>query len=133
MVYNVNIYGKPLYSLEEAVSMYCYKYVITFEQWQGGDFLEYFGLLAFLLIIFNLSYPVRVRKLEKEVRRLKKSLKGENAMSKLINELKGYRCKISFNDTPSFVESDKEVYEVLDVDDEWVKLAFKDKKLLIKE
>lgn len=54
-------------------------------------------------------------------------------MSKLINELKGYRCKISFNDTPSFVESDKEVYEVLDVDDEWVKLAFKDKKLLIKE
>lgn len=37
MVYNVNIYGKPLYSLEEVVSMYCYKYVITFEQWQGGD------------------------------------------------------------------------------------------------
>ena len=49
-------------------------------------------------------------------------------MSKLINDLKGYKCKISFNTIVSFLDDDKRVYEIIDVDDEWVKLDYKDKK-----
>lgn len=90
--------------------------------------MQYLGLIAFLLILFNMGYPGRVKKLEKQVRKLKKSLKGDDTMSKLINDLKGYKCKLTFNTITSFLDDDKRVYEIVDVDDEWVKLAFKDKK-----
>ncbi|NLP28618.1 MAG: hypothetical protein GX370_07620 [Clostridia bacterium] len=54
-------------------------------------------------------------------------------MSKLINELKGHKCKITFSDVTSFLEDDKKVYEIIDVDDEWVKVAFIDKKAVEKK
>ena len=33
----------------------------------------------------------------------------------------------------SFLEDDKKVYEIIDVDDEWVKVAFIDKKAVEKK
>lgn len=103
-------------------------YVNLVKDLRGGEWMEYFGVLAFILIMCYMAYPGKVKRLEKEVVKLKRALKGDDSMSKLINELKGYKCKLSFNDVTSLLEDDNQVYEIIDVDDEWVKITFKNKK-----
>ena len=93
-----------------------------------GDFMEFFGFAAFLLIVSYMSYPSKIKKLEKQLLAIKRSEKGGNAMSKLISELKGHRCQIKCEEG-FFALTDATVEcEVIDSDDEWIKISFKDKK-----
>lgn len=94
--------------------------------------MEYFGLIAFILVLSYSSYPSKLKKLEKEVQTLKRSMRGENAMSKLINDLKGQKCLITSGDAVAFVGKTSLECEIIDVDDEWVKIAFVDRKGIIK-
>lgn len=56
--------------------------------------MEYFSIIALILILFYSSYHSKIKKIERELRMLKKNMKGENTMSKLINNLIGQRCYI---------------------------------------
>jgi len=61
---------------------------------------------------------------------LKGITKGENVMSRLIDDLKGQKCLITCdNIQPSLIQRNTIVEcQIIDVDDEWVKINFIDKK-----
>lgn len=90
--------------------------------------MEYFGVFAFILILAYSSYPGKVKKLEAKIKKLERKQKGENVMSKLINELVGKECKIKSDDVLMLVGSDEMKCLVLDCDDEWMKVQYTDKK-----
>jgi len=81
--------------------------------------MEFFGLITFLFVLFNSGLPKKVKKLKKDVTKIKKLIKGESKMSEILKELEGKRCKIiaegSFNGTIDC--------EVINVDDEWMKIS----------
>lgn len=90
--------------------------------------MEYFGVLAFIMILFYSSYPGKVKKLESKVKLLSKKQKGESYMSKLIGELVGKECIIKSDAGLELIGSNFIKCRVLDVDDEWLKICFIDKK-----
>lgn len=90
--------------------------------------MEYFGVFAFILILAYSSYPGKVKHLEATVKRLERKQKGENVMSKLINELVGKECKIKSDDMFALVGSNEMKCLVMDCDDEWIKVQYTDKK-----
>ncbi|WP_461811283.1 arsenate reductase family protein [Faecalimonas sp.] len=49
--------------------------------------MEWVGFIALALVLCYSSYPSKVNHLEAIVKRLERKQRGENAMSKLINEL----------------------------------------------
>lgn len=84
-----------------------------------------------MFIIFYCSYPGKVRKLESKVKKIegneKRNERGENKMSNIIKSLIGKECKIKTEEELLFGNT-LENCLVLDVDDEWIKLSYKDKK-----
>jgi len=94
--------------------------------------LEYFGLIAFVLVLSQMGYPSKIKKLEGELKSLKRKIKGEEALSKLLKELIGVKCIISCEGAPVVIGKSEMECEVLDVDDEWVKITYRDKKDVIK-
>lgn len=90
--------------------------------------MEYLGCFAFILLLLYSSYPGKVKRLEAKVKRIERKQKGENTMSKLMNELVGKDCKIKSEDAFSLVGNDELLCRVLDADDEWIKVQFTDKK-----
>ena len=72
--------------------------------------MEYLGVLAFVIVLCYMSYPDKVKKLERKVKKLEKERCRESIMSKLIEELVGRDC------------------HVMDCDEEWLKISLKDKK-----
>lgn len=82
-----------------------------------------FGLAAFLISISLMGVPAKVKKLELEVKKQKMKEKGETTMSKMLEELKGKECKITFENG---IQS--HTYKVIDLDDEWLKITSIDKK-----
>ena len=90
--------------------------------------MEYLGAFAFIMMLFYSSYPAKVKHIEAKVKRMERKQKGENAMSKLIDELKGKECKIKSEDALVLVGSEEMACLVLDTDDEWIKVQFTDKK-----
>lgn len=89
--------------------------------------MEWIGWLSFIIIICYSSYPGKVKNLEKEVKKLNKDRKEKNIMSDIIYSLKGKECKIKTQDV-IFSGSMEVICIVLDVDDEWIKFSYKDKK-----
>lgn len=49
--------------------------------------MEYLGVLAFVIVLCYMSYPDKVKKLERKVKKLEKERCRESIMSKLIEEL----------------------------------------------
>ena len=49
-------------------------------------------------------------------------------MSKLINELKNCDCKLSIDRSSEMLGKEILICHVVDVDDEWLKVSFMDKK-----
>lgn len=90
--------------------------------------MEYLGVFAFIMIICHSALPGKIKHLEAAVKRLERKQKGENTMSKLINELVGKECKIKSDDALALVGSPELQCLVLDTDDEWIKVQFVDKK-----
>ncbi len=100
--------------------------VISFRK--GINSLEYFGLIAFVLVLSQIGYSSKIKKLEGELKRLKRKIKGEEALSKLLKDLIGVKCIIDCEGAVVFTGKSEMECEVLDVDDEWVKITYKDKK-----
>jgi len=75
-----------------------------------------------LMIIFYLDHTQKVKKLENKIKRIEQKEKGNTDMSRLLKELIGR--------TPVIVGQlfGTDNWEVVDMDDEWVKLRRVDKK-----
>ena len=86
------------------------------------------GFFSFMIILCYSSYPGKVKRLEKKVKKLQLKEKGENKMSKIISELVGKKCVITTTDALQFVGDSKVKCDVLDVDDEWIKISYTEKK-----
>lgn len=89
--------------------------------------MEYFGVFAFILILAYSSYPGKVKRLEAKLRKMEKKQKGDPVMSKLINEIVGKECRIKPDEEIELMDSWIQC-QVLDADDEWIKIRYEDKK-----
>ena len=74
-----------------------------------------------LVIMFYLYHTQRVKKLENKIKRIEQKQKGNKEMSRLLKELIGK--------TPTIIGElfGTNFWEVVDVDEEWVKLRYVDK------
>lgn len=89
--------------------------------------MEWIGLCALALVLCYSAYPGKVNVLERKVKKLECKLKGESEMSKLFSELVGKDCIIKSGEVLELGET-KIVCKILDVDEEWVKLTYEEKK-----
>ena len=87
--------------------------------------MEYLGVLAFVIVLCYMSYPDKVKKLERKVKKLEKERCRESIMSKLIEELVGRDCKISSEKGINFVGKTEFECHVMDCDEEWLKIYLK--------
>jgi len=94
--------------------------------------LEWVGWISLMILIFYSAYPGKVKKLESKVKKLERKQGGAESMSKIINTLVGKSCKIKTDDALTLVGSTDIQCMVLDADDEWIKLAYTDKKNVAK-
>ncbi|MPW26920.1 hypothetical protein GC105_14130 [Alkalibaculum sp. M08DMB] len=89
--------------------------------------MEYLGVIAFIIVLGYSSLPNQIKKLDKEIKKIKNNSKGDNIMSKLISDLKGHECVIECKEGLLDGKTSIEC-KVLDVDDEWMKISFTTKK-----
>ena len=71
--------------------------------------MEYLGVLAFVIVLCYMSYPDKVKKLERKVKKLEKERCRESIMSKLIDE---EWLKISLKD-----KKNQEIVKMIRVED----------------
>ena len=69
--------------------------------------------IPFLVIIYA-SSEKKIKRLNKRIRRLEKQVKGNQDMSRLLEELKGQTVTVNGFRTE---------YEIMDIDEDWVKLS----------
>lgn len=90
--------------------------------------MEWVGLVALGLILCYSSYPGKVKRLETTIKKLERKQRGEDSMPKLISALVNKECKIKSDDALRLTGTTEIKCLVLDVDDEWIKVHFEDKK-----
>ena len=73
------------------------------------------------LVIFYVSSEKKIKRLNKRIKRLEKQVKGNQDMSRLLEELKGQTATV-------LVSGVGFEYEILDIDEDWVKLSRENKK-----
>lgn len=89
--------------------------------------MEFIGWISLIIILCYSSYPGKVKKLENKVKKLERNQKGDYEMSKIISNLIGKECKITTEEV--LLAGSTEVNcSILDVDDEWIKILYADKK-----
>lgn len=71
--------------------------------------------IPFLIIIYA-SSEKKIKRLNKRIRRLEKQVKGNQDMSRLLEELKGQTVKVTVNGFGT-------KWEIVDFDEDWVKLS----------
>ena len=91
--------------------------------------MEWFGIVALLLLLCYSAYPGKVKRLETKVKRLEKKQRGVAYMSKLINDLVGKQCIIRSEFIFSFAEKTELSCKIIDADDEWIKICYTEKKI----
>lgn len=90
--------------------------------------MKFLGFITFILLLSYSSYPTKTKRLEKELKILKRNIKGGNIMSKIIRDLKGQKCLIKCTEALFTVGDTSMECNVIDVDDEWIKISYSDKK-----
>lgn len=90
--------------------------------------MEYLGVIAFVFVMCYFSYPEKIKKMEGKIKRLEREIRGEKSMSKILSELLNKRCVLVSEDGLQIVSKKEIECIVLDVDDEWIKFTFADKK-----
>ena len=88
---------------------------------QKGTIMWALGFVP-LVIMFYLYHTQRVKKLENKIKRIEQKQKGNKVMSRILKELIGKKPTI----VGQVFGTDN--WEVVDVDEEWVKLRRVDKK-----
>lgn len=68
------------------------------------------------LVIFYASSEKKIKRLNKRIRRLEKQVKGNQDMSRLLEELKGQTVSVRLNGFGSN-------WKIVDFDEDWVKLT----------
>ncbi len=68
------------------------------------------------LVIFYASSEKKIKGLNRRIRRLEKQVKGNQDMSRLLEELKGQTVTVTVNGFGT-------KYEIMDIDEDWVKLS----------
>ena len=76
--------------------------------------------IPFLIMVY-VSSEKKIKRLNKRIRRLEKQVKGNQDMSRLLVELKGQTATV-------LVSGVGFEYEILDIDEDWVKLSRENKK-----
>lgn len=90
--------------------------------------MEWIGLICLAIVLCYSAYPGKVNKLERKVKKLEKKREGGISMSKIISELVGKECKITTEAALALSGSVEVLAKILDVDDEWIKFTYTDKK-----
>lgn len=90
--------------------------------------MEWVGWVCLIIILCYSSYPGKVRKLERKVKKMEKKKEGGISMSKIISELIGKECKITIEAEMDIMGNNEVNAKVLEVDDEWIKFVYTDKK-----
>ena len=98
----------------------CYN-IIKLREKEKGTIMWALGFVP-LVFMFYLYHTQRVKKLENKIKKFERKEKGNTEMSRLLKELIGR--------TPVIVGQlfGTDNWEVVDVDEEWVKLRRVDKK-----
>jgi hypothetical protein len=78
--------------------------------------MEYCGIIALVLLLCYSAYPRKVKRLEAKVKQLEKKHKGDNYMSKLIDDLVGEQCTIKSESILDFAGKTELSCMVLDAD-----------------
>ena len=68
------------------------------------------------LVMFYTSSEKKIKRSNKPIKRLEKQLKGNQDMSRLLEELKGQTATVT-------VDGVGFEYEIIDIDEDWVKLT----------
>lgn len=76
--------------------------------------------IPFLVIVYA-SSEKKIKRLNRRIRRLEKQVKGNKEMSRLLEELKGQTATVTVNGFGT-------EYEIMDIDEDWVKLSRENKK-----
>ena len=71
--------------------------------------------IPFLILIYTDSEK-KIKRLNKRIKRLEKQVKGNQDMSRLLEELKGQTATVTVNGFGT-------EYEIVDIDEDWVKLT----------
>ena len=71
--------------------------------------------IPFLVIVYA-SSEKKIKGLNRRIRRLEKQVKGNQDMSRLLEELKGQTVTVTINGFGT-------EYEIMDIDEDWVKLS----------
>lgn len=71
--------------------------------------------IPFLVIVYA-SSEKKIKGLNRRIRRLEKQVKGNQDMSRLLEELKGQTVTVTVNGFGT-------KYEIMDIDEDWVKLS----------
>ena len=71
--------------------------------------------ISFLVIVYA-SSEKKIKGLNRRIRRLEKQVKGNQEMSRLLEELKGQTATVTVNGFGT-------KYEIMDIDEDWVKLS----------
>lgn len=90
--------------------------------------MEFLGVMAFILVLSYSDYPSKTKRLARELKRLKRRIKGENEMSRLLNDLLGEDCEITMEEDAMSFGSATLTCTVLEVDDEWLKIRLRNRK-----
>lgn len=90
--------------------------------------MEWISWLCLIIILCYSAYPGKVNKLERKVRKLEQKKEGGSVMSKMLQELVGKQCKITIDEDNIFSELNDLPVQVLEVDEEWIKVSYTDKK-----
>ena len=76
--------------------------------------------IPFLVIVYA-SSEKKIKGLNRRIRRLEKQVKGNQDMSRLLEELKGQTATVTVNGFGT-------KYEIMDIDEDWVKLSRENRK-----
>ena len=71
--------------------------------------------ISFLVIVYA-SSEKKIKGLNRRIRRLEKQVKGNQDMSRLLEELKGQTATVTVNGFGT-------KYEIMDIDEDWFKLS----------
>ena len=83
--------------------------------------MEWFGFFIMVSFLFLSRKDKEIKRLRQRIKRVERKIKGENEMSRLLEELKGQKAMI-------MVENVGLEHEIVDVDEDWVKLTRADNK-----
>ena len=90
--------------------------------------MGYLGFIALIILFIYSDYPAKIKKMESKIKKLEKILKGENSMSKILSELINKKCELISEEGLALVSKREIECTILDVDDDWIKINFNDKK-----